>query len=180
MKPKRTELPAVPWGRILLGAVGQFVVMAGAWAAGNLAMGRSAGDALAGGAMWGGLMVTAFTIMRISHHRKHLSGAPRELTLRQRERAVRASRGGPIPLDPALRVEALRLARALDTEDRSSTTTLYVIAALVIIGAGIAAVVASPWWGVLIVLWVPWCAVAVYARGRSSRRIAELEHAAGG
>lgn len=175
MKADSDRLPPLHWGRYL----SRLVVLALAFGAVGAALRRALGEGAAEAAVGGAIMTVPWVIVWAwqgwRQRRNLLRSAPANLTREQLAAALKASVRGPVPSDPAVRAEAARMARSnYAAYDGDSTWLALVIIGLMGVGAAVAALVFSPWWGVVSGAFVLLAMYLVWNRKQQKRRLAVL------
>lgn len=184
MRVGRTGDPTVPrfrWRRLLLVDLLVVALVGTMFAAYRLAGGSTALDAAAAGFALGMGAVLLSTVVGLYQRRQRYRANPYHLDRAQREEAVAAtSPRHPVPADPRVRHEALRLARDLHQQDGGSgTRTTLVLLVIIVLGLATAGVLVSHWWLLAGAAFLPGLLLVPLQRGRDRRR-AELERLVAG
>jgi Flp pilus assembly protein TadB len=173
-------VPRIRWRRLLLLDLLQVVLVGTMFAAYRLAGGAPVRGAAEAGLALGVLATVSSTGLDLYRRRQRYRANPYHLSREQREEAADAtSPRHPVPTDPRVRHEALRLARDLHQQDGGGTRTTFVLLVVVVAGFVVAGLLGSHWWLLAGAALVPLLLLAPLHRGRDRRR-AELERLVAG
>jgi len=139
--------PPVRWGRFTVWALTVALSIAFTMTFVSLALGRSLTDALTMGGLWGVFQALFQSWNSLRHRREVLEGAPSDLTTEQQRQALDAAHHGPLPEDPAVLAEALRVAQAQAAAlGTTSPKKLAVVFGATGLGLAAVGIFASHWW----------------------------------